>query len=262
MIDPVARLFRWVNAGRGLLSDLLSAVYILIFCQLHHWSCNNIILLKLNSQTKLYPHTWQKFALFDKNKPYTRNLISTDHKTYTLLLLCWNPEVESPIHNHPCDGCWLQVLQGNIQEVRYDTQLNPVLQMNCNEGSLSYITDNYGYHKVGNPSQTPAVTLHLYSPPFETCQCWRDETSNPSEPAEGKNTNHSEYGFLKKVWWVAPSCTSIMTVFNFKTLFVTIYIFRQFVTWRGSQLFISHCFYVSRHWEPNSFEPTKLYEFA
>ena len=32
-----------------------------------------------------------------------------------------------------------------------------------------------GYHKVGNPcNDQPAVTLHLYCPPFESCRTWLD----------------------------------------------------------------------------------------
>lgn len=152
---------------------------------------------RLFRQTDLSPRDWQKYALFDKNKPYTRNLISTDHETYTLLLLCWNPGQESPIHDHPCDGCWLQVLEGGIREVRYDAKLNPVSRIDCGASELSYITDNLGYHKVGNPTSTPAVTLHLYAPPFERCRCWYSEGDDPSEPSSGKSTNHSEYGILK-----------------------------------------------------------------
>ena len=44
---------------------------------------------------------WRKYALFDSSKHYTRNLIATDDETFTLLLLCWNPGKESPIHDHP-----------------------------------------------------------------------------------------------------------------------------------------------------------------
>jgi hypothetical protein len=44
---------------------------------------------------------WRKYALFDSSKHYTRNLIATDDETFTLLLLCWNPAKESPIHDHP-----------------------------------------------------------------------------------------------------------------------------------------------------------------
>jgi predicted metal-dependent enzyme (double-stranded beta helix superfamily) len=59
------------------------------------------------------------YAFFDPLKPYTRNLVATDNKTFTLLLLCWTPGKESPIHDHPCDGCWVQVLEGSAIESRY-----------------------------------------------------------------------------------------------------------------------------------------------
>lgn len=154
---------------------------------------------RLFRHSDLPPQVWQKYAFFDRNKPYTRNLISTDHETYTLLLLCWNPEQESPIHDHPCDGCWLQVLEGGIREVRYDRQLNRTSEIDYPEGGLSYITDHVGYHKVGNPTEKPAVTLHLYAPPFEICRCWHSETDDPSESSEGKNVNHSEYGRIRAV---------------------------------------------------------------
>jgi len=151
---------------------------------------------RLFRRSELPAHAWLKYALFDEDKPYTRNLISTDNKTYTLLLLCWNPNKESPIHDHPCDGCWLQVLKGGIREVRYDKKLNCVDDLDYKDGELSYITDNIGYHKVCNTGKDKAVTLHLYAPPFDTCQCWYD-TANPLEPKEGHSINHSEYGVVR-----------------------------------------------------------------
>ena len=38
--------------------------------------------------------------MFDASKNYTRNLIATDDETFTLMLLCWNADKESPIHDH------------------------------------------------------------------------------------------------------------------------------------------------------------------
>jgi cysteine dioxygenase len=50
-----------------------------------------------------------------------------------------------------------------------------------------------GYHKVGNPDSTlPAVTLHLYCPPFQKCKIWM----NPNT-LKGSNAcmcYYSEYG--------------------------------------------------------------------
>ena len=41
--------------------------------------------------------------------PFLLLVVSTDNRSYTLMLLCWTPYKESPIHDHPCDGCWLRL---------------------------------------------------------------------------------------------------------------------------------------------------------
>lgn len=137
---------------------------------------------------------WEPYAFFDSSKPYTRNLIATDNETYTLLLLCWNPNEESPIHDHPCDGCWLKVLQGNVRECRYDENLCCTADDIFQQGELTYITDSLGYHKVGNPTRTPSVSLHLYSPPFSRCRVWRDASKRMASSVDF--CNYSEYGHL------------------------------------------------------------------
>ena len=166
-------------------------------------------------QVQLTPNDLSEYAFFDTTRRYTRNLISTDHQTYTLLLLCWNPYQESPIHNHPCDGCFLRVIQGQIRECRYreatsatgalsslvyhestSTHQNESSATNqttrtlleCTHdsifeaGQLTFIDDTQGYHKVGPVGKTPAITLHLYTPPFQECRTWADPPSS-DEPS-------------------------------------------------------------------------------
>lgn len=65
---------------------------------------------------------WEPYAFFDPSKLYTRNLVSTDDETYTLILMCWNAGKSSPVHDHPCDGCWMQVCEGSVCETRYVKQ--------------------------------------------------------------------------------------------------------------------------------------------
>ncbi|KAL3790531.1 hypothetical protein HJC23_007680 [Cyclotella cryptica] len=59
-------------------------------------------------------------AILDPSVKYTRSLVATDDATFSLLLLCWNPDTESPIHDHPCDGCWVRVCNGVVKETRYE----------------------------------------------------------------------------------------------------------------------------------------------
>lgn len=147
---------------------------------------------------------WRQYAMFDFTKKYTRNLIATDDETFTLLLLCWNPNMESPIHDHPCDGCWMRACEGAVQETRYEHNVQTdCLEVKSNEvfteGKLAYINDVMGYHKIGNPSSSiPAITMHLYCPPIKKCKIWSDATK-ASCPSRVHVCNHSEYG-VRNEW--------------------------------------------------------------
>jgi cysteine dioxygenase len=155
---------------------------------------------QLFSQLDLDEPALKEYALSEPSKNYTRNLVATDNETYTLLLLCWNPGKQSPIHDHPCDGCWVRVCEGEVKETRYelnkdDNSLDVTSTETYKDNkAVSYINDYMGYHKVENPSNnTPAVTLHLYCPPFEKCKIWLDP-SNASLTSNVCMCNYSEYG--------------------------------------------------------------------
>jgi len=103
----------------------------------------------LFARLDLSPEVWKKYAMFDPSRKYTRNLISTDDETYTLLLLCWNEGKFSPIHDHPCDGCWLRVCQGEIQETRYEVNeesdsLDMISDESFSDSHPAFIQDSMG----------------------------------------------------------------------------------------------------------------------
>ncbi|KAF0693944.1 hypothetical protein As57867_015086, partial [Aphanomyces stellatus] len=116
--------------------------------------------------------------------------------SYALMVLCWNKGQYSPIHDHPCDGCWVRHIQGTLHEVRYrhtGTTLDEISNAMITQG-VSYMDDSLGLHKIGNPSrEVDAITLHLYAPPYSKCKLWHD-------PADAGNATaatasfYSEYG--------------------------------------------------------------------
>jgi cysteine dioxygenase len=180
-------------------------------------------------RVELPPSEWDRYAVVDPTKSYTRNLVATDHQTYTLLVLVWTPGRASAIHDHPCDGCWMRVLSGSIRECRYAPKgtlygdggdasaacLECIQDDVYQEGQVLHIEDCLGYHKVENPSfSKPAVTMHLYSPPFERCRVWLDETSATSSRSSwvqydseyGQRVDGAEHGdeALISSWGVSP----------------------------------------------------------
>jgi cysteine dioxygenase len=173
---------------------------------------------------RTYAHCSRKF-------PYTRNLIATDQQQYTILLLCWNADMESKIHNHPCDGCFVKSVRGQIKETKYveadklpgaceggrtcvdvpgaqgdgPKRLAVISEVILSPGEVTYMDDFIGYHKVGNaapPSATEhdedndedvAITLHVYTPPYHTCKVWASP-DNADEFFTGTVCSYSEYG--------------------------------------------------------------------
>jgi hypothetical protein len=69
----------------------------------HHvyWEATKAAIEKLLTRTDFSTEELNKYTFWDCEKPYTRNLVATDNKHYTLLLLCWNAGKEV-LHYFPC----------------------------------------------------------------------------------------------------------------------------------------------------------------
>lgn len=140
----------------------------------------------------------QQFAHFDASRNYTRNLISTDHETYALLLICWNRGKYSPIHDHPSDGCWVKVIQGFVHEVRYQRSDAAAALVETAStvltSGVTYMDDSLGLHKVGNPhAEVDAITMHLYAPPYDKCRVWLDP-SDADKSSVAVSNYYTEFG--------------------------------------------------------------------
>ena len=131
----------------------------------------------LLSRVKLPSRELSKFVDWScRDLPYTRSLVGTDGINYTLLVLCWNPGRESKIHNHPCEGCFVLPMSGSLKETIYSVhpetdEIREEFATICKPGSISFMNDELGLHKIGNASsEIGAVSLHLYTPPFSSCK--------------------------------------------------------------------------------------------
>ncbi|XP_012234926.1 cysteine dioxygenase type 1 [Linepithema humile] len=151
---------------------------------------------------KSNPQEWKKFAKFDRYR-YTRNLVDEGNGRFNLMVLCWREGHGSAIHDHANAHCVMKILQGKLCETRYAWPTNFEAEENVEElkelerntletNEICYINDSMGLHRVENPSATnPAVSLHLYSPPFSTCSVFNKQTGQKSMC---KVTFWSKYG--------------------------------------------------------------------
>jgi len=110
---------------------------------------------------------WEQYKKFCE-KGYTRNL-AFRNELFEILIICWNKNQESCIHDHPENGCIVKILKGSLIEECYTQNNDEMKMISTNElkiGSTSYQEGKDGLHKIINPNPNEcAVTIHVYSPP-------------------------------------------------------------------------------------------------
>jgi cysteine dioxygenase len=144
---------------------------------------------------------------FWSEKFYTRNLIYKDAR-FELMALCWNKGQVSKIHNHADQMCWMTVLVGKLRGQNFHA-----LEIDQSKGFCKLEeTDNFDLsdcltakveleepiHQILNLPEFDqrAVSLHIYSKPFDKCLSYCRETNRFSEvplfytSIKGKLCNH------------------------------------------------------------------------
>ncbi|KAL3441084.1 RmlC-like cupin domain-containing protein [Aspergillus insuetus] len=132
-------------------------------------------LISLVKKYKASEGGWARYYHNDPSKNYTRNAIENINHKANILLLVWNPQKGSPIHDHANAHCIMKVLAGNLTETVYDapekgsdgiTPLKIKSETTHSTNDVTYIADDIGLHRVHNPHPNKvAVSLHLYTPP-------------------------------------------------------------------------------------------------
>jgi len=133
---------------------------------------------------------------------YTRNLLDRT-PLYELMAICWEVGQASSVHNHRDQNCWMAVPIGRLQVenfhlVHQDLQgrrcrLEPSNTIEMNIANPCAVDPADPVHRVVNPPEfnQRAVSLHVYSRPFDTCVVYSPEQGTCGEIQLHFNT---EYG--------------------------------------------------------------------
>ncbi|KAJ2884753.1 hypothetical protein H4R27_001865 [Coemansia aciculifera] len=124
---------------------------------------------------------WVQHAIYHEGSRYTRNLVDDGNGKYNLLILVWGEGQSSPIHDHAGSHCMMKLLAGELDEQLYAWPRDGALELRrtapLRTNSVAYMHDKIGLHRIGNPSLTTrAVSLHLYSPPYNMCKTFDEST--------------------------------------------------------------------------------------
>ncbi len=123
---------------------------------------------------------------------YTRNLIDRT-PLYELMAICWDVGQASSVHNHRDQNCWMAVPIGrllveNFHLVHQDVEggvcrLEPLNTIEMNISDPCAVNPADPVHRVVNPKEfnQRAVSLHVYSRPFDTCVVYSPEQGTCGE---------------------------------------------------------------------------------
>lgn len=131
------------------------------------------------------PETLSPCLVWDKQH-YTRNLIDKT-PLYELIAICWEVGQASSIHNHRDQNCWMAAPIGRLMVQNYRVLAQDVDAGTCkieatDEVEISpsnpvAVDPREPVHRVYNPAEWKqrAVSLHVYSRPFDTCVVYSDQ---------------------------------------------------------------------------------------
>jgi cysteine dioxygenase len=109
---------------------------------------------------------------------YTRNCI-VENENFELILICWEKEQVTAIHDHGGEECWVYFVDGDFREHIYTEnesgELDIVKTTNTNAGDISYMIDFMGFHNLENTSNKRSMSLHLYAKPIKNCNVYDSE---------------------------------------------------------------------------------------
>jgi len=134
---------------------------------------------------------------------YTRNLIDKT-QLYELLAICWEIGQISSVHNHRDQNCWMAVPIGRLQVENFRVVSQDLSSGRCQLQATNTVEMNISQpcavdprepvHRVINPRtfNQRAVSLHVYSRPFDTCVVYSAEQGTCGEIQLHYNTAYGK----------------------------------------------------------------------
>src|SRR3954468_1604368 len=148
-------------------------------------------ILAFLERTPVAPETLAQYLNWDRQH-YTRNLIDKT-PLYELIAICWDIGQGSSVHNHRDQNCWMAAPVGRLRVQNYKVQSQDVDAGTCDLQTADIVEINpqqpcavdplEPVHRVYNPREFAerAVSLHVYSRPFDSCVVYSPEQGTCGE---------------------------------------------------------------------------------
>jgi cysteine dioxygenase len=142
-------------------------------------------ILSFLERTSVAPDSLAPYLTWNQQH-YTRNLIDKT-ALYELIAICWEVGQVSSVHNHRDQNCWMAAPIGRLEVENFHLLSQDVDHGKCELTPTETIEMNLTHpcavnpadpvHRVVNPKKfgERAVSLHIYSRPFDSCVVYSPE---------------------------------------------------------------------------------------
>src|ERR1700726_1205400 len=137
------------------------------------------------------PETLGQYLFFSKGN-YTRNLIFKND-VFECMTICWEIGQSSRIHNHRDQNCWMSAPIGRLRVQNFRVEQRDAGHGTCHivptdiyemdATHPAYVNPLEPVHQVLNLQEfnARAVSIHVYSKPFDTCEIYLREKGTYSD---------------------------------------------------------------------------------
>jgi cysteine dioxygenase len=153
------------------------------------FTCDNVY--RFLGENPVEVDSISKYFLW-RSEHYTRNLIYKDDR-FEMMAVCWEPGQQSRIHNHSDQKCWMTVPVGRlrgqnfaaaeIDESNGHCKLAETDSFELSECLAAKVELEEPIHQILNLAEydARAVSLHIYSKPFDRCLAYCRDTDTFKE---------------------------------------------------------------------------------
>jgi 3-mercaptopropionate dioxygenase len=119
---------------------------------------------------------------------YARHLLYGDPGgRFEVVVMAWSPGQETPIHDHSGMWCVEGVVQGVIDVTRYDlkemigddeARMERTEVIHAGLGQCGALIPPVEYHRIANPYESAAFTIHVYGGRMRACRIFERRTGD------------------------------------------------------------------------------------
>lgn len=115
---------------------------------------------------------------------YARHLLYGEPEgRYEVVVMAWSPGQSTPVHDHAGIWCVEGVVRGVVDVTRYDltemlgeetARMEPLEVIKAGLGQCGALIPPVEYHKIANPYDRLALTMHVYGGRMRACRVFEE----------------------------------------------------------------------------------------